>query len=247
MEVGDRDPRLEAIVLASVTRNMEIDPDLRERAEDYVRMTFDLVTTDELTGLQNRRGAGYKIRLMFEQGRGVVALMDLDKFKEENDAMGHAYGDKVLKAVGQYVTARLNGGTTVSRGRVEHEDEPNHRFTDTINRPHGDEFILTLPSYDLSQAKKMAEALIRDKDDFVYVEDGVRYEGILKNINFSIGIAEIAEGNDIEAILKKADDALYLAKEEGRGRVVIGSEEVSRKLAEYRSKREEGWSARSGD
>ncbi|HKZ45957.1 MAG TPA: GGDEF domain-containing protein, partial [Thermodesulfobacteriota bacterium] len=131
-----------------------------------------------------------------------VALMflDLDRFKEINDTHGHHYGDILLKRVGHRIREIL-------------------RESDTVARIGGDEFAIILPRPEkiegaVRAAKKIMEAMT---PPFNLVKTQV-------NITVSIGIAVFPDhGEDINLLLKKADEAMYAAKESGRGFAVCGN------------------------
>ena len=154
----------------------------------------DMSLTDPLTGLGNRRAFQAAIAgLMIEPGISAALLMlDLDRFKQINDTLGHPIGDAVLRLVGQRLRACL-------------------RTEDVVARLGGDEFAVLLPQAD--QADLLAERLI-DLLSRPYL-----VEGHLVNIGVSIGIALApADADDPETLLRHADLALYAAKAAGRRR-----------------------------
>lgn len=163
-----------------------------------------LAMTDDLTGLPNRRQIlEYLERCRVEAAeRGApLALIafDVDHFKRINDRFGHGGGDRVLASVAQRVASGL-------------------RADDRVGRIGGEEFLVVLPSTALVEAEVIAERLRG-------VVESARLDGAAEDARFSasFGVVEsTAEDRDSESLLKRADDALYRAKREGRNRVVVG-------------------------
>ncbi|WP_202803552.1 sensor domain-containing diguanylate cyclase [Gayadomonas joobiniege] len=156
--------------------------------------------TDPLTGLPNRREFTALSEDFLKEDRNFsLLIMDVDKFKLVNDNYGHDVGDEVLRALAKV------GCDTV-------------RHKDVFARLGGEEFVLAMPNTDLEQAKAMAERLRKiyaDKDfDFDWQNEAVPF-------TVSIGVAACEGPNDSLAnMLKRADIALYQAKETGRNKVV---------------------------
>lgn len=122
-----------------------------------------------------------------------ILLMDLDRFKEVNDTLGHHCGDRLL----QQVAPRLRRAV---------------RETDTVARLGGDEFAVVLPDTDLENASHIARKILKA------VEEPFMVEGHSLDIGVSIGIAVFPEsGTDYEALLQSADIAMYMAKRQGSG------------------------------
>lgn len=171
--------------------------DVTERKQ-FEEKLYYLSTTDELTGLYNRR---YFIRIAEDELERAkryqkyfsIIMMDIDHFKTINDTYGHSAGDKVLKSLGLLLLNRL-------------------RKNDTTARLGGEEFGVILPETNLDQAYIAAEQ-IRNK----VVSSPVEYEGQEINYNLSAGVASYSSStNSLEDILREADRALYQAKEKGR-------------------------------
>jgi diguanylate cyclase (GGDEF)-like protein/PAS domain S-box-containing protein len=163
---------------------------------------------DQLTGLPNRMLLLDHLNLAINQAnrnRMKVSLMmlDLDKFKEVNDTLGHHSGDKLLQAVAKKLTEILRKG-------------------DTVARFGGDEFVLVLPEQRdektaLHVAGKIIEAFRKP----------VNLDGQLLVITGSIGISLYPDhGADIDTILKNADIAMYRAKHAGRNQYQLYMEEA---------------------
>lgn len=176
---------------------------LRERNEELeeaLTRIAELATHDELTGLPNRRalldGLESAVRRCERGARPVVvALLDLDHFKEVNDTWGHGAGDAVLRRVARSVA----GG--VRRG-------------DAFGRLGGEEFVAVLTETDRLGAGGMAERLRQTVEslDLGDVAEGLR-------ITVSIGLAVWRPGEDGGRLLGRADRALYAAKRGGRNAV----------------------------
>src|SRR4051794_2330486 len=173
-------------VLASMARTALTFSDIRRLAE--VRRQ---ATTDDLTGLPNRRHLDRSLRARLDAAplRGTslaLLLIDLDRFKELNDTLGHRAGDLVLEQIGPRLRAVL-------------------RSTDELARLGGDEFAVVLSDADDAEAvgRRIHQAL----------EAGLTVDGIDVRIGASIGIALFPEhGDDAETLLQRADVAMYQAK-----------------------------------
>jgi diguanylate cyclase (GGDEF)-like protein len=168
----------------------------KERA---VRIHKDAASTDELTGLSNRRGfLGAAQVLMAREAKrnGLVSLLafDLDHFKQINDRHGHAAGDAALRLFAAITNANLRG-------------------TDLIGRFGGEEFVALLPG-NLAEATIAAE---RVRSAFEAV--GVTVSGHRVDATVSIGVACGLPTADLFELLGSADAALYRAKHNGRNRV----------------------------
>lgn len=162
-----------------------------------MRQLEDLVATDELTGLFNRR---HFLRLALREldnldhGRQHgLALIDLDHFKRINDMHGHAAGDRVLQTFAAVARACLRDG-------------------DVLARYGGEEFVLLLPNTDADQFTSCCERL---REAFASAEPvGVQ----VSNLSLSVGMTLLSEGDDLDEALQRADQALYRAKRGGRNR-----------------------------
>ncbi len=158
-------------------------------------------TTDDLTGLPNRRALHDHVGRVLAQrpGQHALLLLDLDTFKEVNDSLGHHVGDRLLVDVGERLTGRL-------------------RRADFLARLGGDEFAVLIDGGDREQAETVAAAL-RD----VLVEPFV-LEGIAVRTDASIGIALSPDhGDELGLLLRRADIAMYQAKADRSGHQVFVS------------------------
>lgn len=171
------------------------------RIREQVDRNRSLAHTDPLLGIANRRQLYTALREETRlAGLGsqppIVIMFDLDWFKEINDTYGHAAGDQVLQAVANAVKQTL-------------------RATDRFGRWGGDEFIVLAAVGDLNQAHMLAQR-IREAVHQRLGESGWR-------ITISLGVSTYQAGDTVESWVRRADLALYRAKETGRNRVVVGS------------------------
>jgi diguanylate cyclase (GGDEF)-like protein len=156
-------------------------------------------TSDALTGLPNRRAADETLKRMVAQaGRTLsplsAVMLDLDHFKQINDIHGHEQGDEVLAAIGAILSGCM-------------------RDSDFAARFGGEEFLLLLPDTAHEQAAVLAEKL---RGTIADAQLGVG------SITASLGVASFPEdGLDAEQLLRRADGALYAAKDHGRNRVEL--------------------------
>jgi diguanylate cyclase len=163
--------------------------------------------TDPLTGLLNRRGFERAVEEFGRRPGGLprsaVLLCDVDKFKRVNDLYGHLIGDRVLVAIARVLTARVKG-------------------RDTVARWGGEEFAVFLPETGAVDARHLADQIRSD------VARGrikrLDREDFVDAVTISIGIAETEPGESLEALLGRADAALYEAKAAGRDCVVIAAQ-----------------------
>lgn len=161
------------------------------------------VLLDGLTGINNRKAFDRKINDLcekFDKNKGFfsVVMLDIDFFKKFNDQYGHQVGDEVLRIVGKHLTETLKG-----------KDFP--------SRYGGEEFIALLPNTKLNNAYIVAEQI---RETISNKSLKMKKTGQdLGNITVSIGVSEICKGDTAAAVVKRADAALYLAKNSGRNNV----------------------------
>ncbi|MDD2031096.1 EAL domain-containing protein [Pseudomonas sp. 39167] len=160
-------------------------------------------THDALTGLANRREFEYRLEqalhnLTRQVGRHALMFLDLDQFKLVNDTCGHAAGDELLR----HICALLQSGL---------------RENDTLARLGGDEFGILLENCSPEAAEKIAEGLRQTVQNLHFVWKGRPFVTTV-----SIGLVHIAQSpTTLEASLRAADMACYMAKEKGRNRVQV--------------------------
>jgi two-component system, cell cycle response regulator len=175
-----------------------------ERLRDNFQTSIEMAITDALTGLFNRRYLESHLGTLVEQAgaRGkplAVLALDIDHFKSINDTHGHDAGDDVLRDFSLRIKRSIRG-------------------IDLACRCGGEEFIIVMPETDMAVAASVAERLRRR----IATEPFAISEGTRRiPVTLSIGIATLRERDDTPAgLLKRADQALYRAKRDGRNRVV---------------------------
>jgi two-component system cell cycle response regulator len=175
-----------------------------ERLRDNVQLSIEMAITDGLTGLFNRRYMETHLAGLVEQAAArskpiAVLILDIDYFKSINDGHGHDAGDDVLREFSLRIRKCI-------------------RNIDLACRYGGEEFVVVMPETDLAVAAMVAERLRRRiaGEPFAIQQGAANLE-----VTISIGIAALGGGEDnAAAILKRADQALYRAKRDGRNRVV---------------------------
>ena len=180
---------------------------LQDRLQESYQRCIELALTDPLTGLYDRayldRHLDELIRRVNQDGVTAALLMiDIDHFKRVNDTHGHDAGDDVLR---ELAARTLNSVRSV----------------DLVARQGGEEFVVVMPETDLAIAASVAERLrvAVAREAFTVKADGQKL-----TVTISIGVTSAAAGgDDRERMLKRADIALYTAKNQGRNRVVVRS------------------------
>ena len=170
--------------------------DYREKLEQQRNKAL----LDPLTGLPNR--AAWSERLVIEHVRSqqvntglLLAILDLDHFKSINDTYGHQAGDKVLKIIANVLRKGLRGD-------------------DFIARFGGEEFALLMPGSDLAGGTRLLERLRAAVEQCPF-----HFKGERVTITMSAGVAVFKPGENASQVLKRADQALYRAKEAGRNQI----------------------------
>ena len=188
---------------------------VRARVRTHIRLISQLRNSqqlslhDGLTGLANRRQLDQVVAAEFQRSRRgkrplSLIMIDIDFFKKLNDQLGHAHGDDVLRAVGRCISACMQ------------------RAGDMVARYGGEEFVAVLPDTPTEGAEKIAETLRQAVQALALPHPG---SDLHRNVTISAGVATTDPADalqTIEAVLKLADDRLYIAKTSGRNRVVAG-------------------------
>lgn len=172
---------------------------LRHHIDALVAQLERATETDPLTGVLNRRGFEQRlVQQLAEHARREAPLgllvIDVDRFKQTNDRLGHAAGDEALRLVAQ----------TLERGA---------RQGDIVTRIGGEEFAMLLPDTDLSAAGMCAERLRAAVGEA---------SGGATTVSIGAGISA-SPTEDSDGLLRRADEAMYVAKEGGRDRVVLAA------------------------
>jgi diguanylate cyclase (GGDEF)-like protein/PAS domain S-box-containing protein len=197
------------------------DVTMRKEAEAKL---IHLATHDSLTGLHNRfscmRTLDAALARSMENGKKVgVLFIDLDRFKEVNDAYGHQAGDSALQEIGRRLSTFGAPGTTVTR-------------------ISGDEFVVVMEATDTGAARTLAEALLRR------LAAPIAVGGHQVTVGASIGVA-IGGGDEVtpDELLNNADSAMYEAKANGRHTCSVFSETGTRLLKQRLQLRQEVFNA----
>lgn len=168
----------------------------RKRAEEEIRL---LATTDSLTGIANRRAFSEQLEREVERvkryGTPLSLIMyDIDYFKQVNDTYGHDAGDDILQAL-----------TAVVKQHI--------RAVDFVARWGGEEFMILMPESDVTAAGEAAEKLRKEIAAVSFKHVG--------KLTVSLGITAFLPQDDVNTVLKRVDDALYIAKKHGRNCVQV--------------------------
>jgi len=175
-----------------------------DRLRHNVQLSLEMAITDQLTGLHNRRYMSRHLDALLENAKKnarplAFVIMDIDFFKAVNDSHGHDVGDEVLKEFASRIAANVRG-------------------IDLACRYGGEEFVVVMPDTDVAFAYAIAERL---RHSIETTPIPISRAPHTLNITISIGIARSEGENDTaEALLYRADQALYRAKRSGRNRVV---------------------------
>lgn len=162
---------------------------------------IELATTDSLTKLLNRREGVRRSReelLHSAREKTPLSMMiiDIDHFKQVNDNFGHQAGDEAIGAVAEILTITL-------------------RSYDIICRYGGEEYLVVLPTTELSKALEIAERIRKIiEDKTIQAKNGREI-----SLTVSCGVSSVQPGDSLDSLVYRADNALYIAKEEGRNQV----------------------------
>ena len=177
-----------------------------ERLRTSVRASIEMAVTDPLTGLYNRRylesHLTHVIHNAVNRGRDIAVLMlDIDFFKSVNDTYGHDAGDRVLQEMAGRIRTSI-------------------RSSDLACRTGGEEFVVVLTGTDIHTAERVGERVRK----MVASKPFLAAPGCHLTITISMGVSGLGGVDDgLEDLLKRADQALYRAKREGRNRVSLSA------------------------
>ena len=179
-----------------------------ERLKNDLELVSKLVREDQLTGALNRRGLEDALEREVARSERLqtplcVALIDLDNFKNVNDALGHQVGDQVLVHLVNMVMQTL-------------------RTNDMIGRYGGDEFLVLMPGSQIEDAYEVISRLKRRLS-----LKPLRWEDQELLVTFSAGVSMRRAGEDTQTMIQRADHAMYEAKKAGRDRISAASEKKS--------------------
>ncbi len=163
--------------------------------------------SDALTGLLNRKGLERKLSEQLGADMELSAnqsllMLDIDHFKRVNDSFGHLFGDKVIRAVAQVIKGNIKG-------------------QDIGVRYGGEEFLILLPETPINGALILAEKL-RGLIASSRIKR-IHSDEMLESVTISIGVASHQNGETLEALIARADAALYVSKSNGRNRVTAAA------------------------
>lgn len=166
---------------------------------DAYSKLVELVEKDKLTGIYNRYKADEILLNELNRSKRYnrifsLILIDIDNFKNINDDLGHLEGDRVLKII-----------SNILKGNI--------RNTDFCARWGGEEFLIVLPETGSTNAHAIAEFIRKTIEKFDFE--------IKRNITVSIGITTSVNSDTIDSIFKRADEAMYLSKKEGKNKISI--------------------------
>lgn len=183
--------------------NQKLLQEIAERKHMEQRLE-ELSRTDYLTNVLNRRAITRALQetqaaVTSQKDSFCTILLDLDHFKQINDEYGHAVGDHALR----HAVERLRHGI---------------REKDLLGRWGGEEFLIVTPRTTLDEAQVLAERLCSNLADTQVSTDGVSV-----TVTGSFGVTRYVPGENVDACLKRTDNALYAAKRQGRNRIVVSS------------------------
>lgn len=170
--------------------------DVTERKRYEEKMSL-LATTDSLTGIANRREFNLQLEKEIDRARRYdtplsLIMYDIDNFKQINDTFGHDVGDTILTEVTEVIKKKI-------------------RSHDLLARWGGEEFMILMPEADQNDGMQAAEKLRKSVEDTLFEQVG--------RMTISFGVTAFSKDDDSDDLLKRADNALYQAKDNGRNRV----------------------------
>ncbi len=173
--------------------------DLAAQLNESLHQVEHLAVTDTLTETFNRRKFDELVAKEHDPAKHShdpfsLIMLDIDHFKQVNDRYGHSAGDRVL----QHLSHLIRGLT---------------RQGDQLIRWGGEEFLILLPTTRIEEAGPFAERIRHQVEQESFPEVGA--------LTISLGVAQLQDRDDIDSLLKKVDNALYQAKQDGRNRVCV--------------------------
>ncbi len=175
--------------------------EIANKVQLEAELVKQLAYKDELTNLPNRRAMREMLELEFKQAKEIphplcIALIDIDNFKRINDTYGHVFGDKIIQELAEIIKKH----TRLS----DYQDS-------LFGRWGGEEFLYILPRVSLQYAYEISERLRKAISNH-------SFHGNL-NVTISFGITGLSQQDNLEGVLDRADEALYMSKTTGRNRV----------------------------
>ncbi len=193
----------------------------RRQAEDKIR---HLANFDSLTGLPNRRQLIWRAERALESAKRMqhqcaLLLIDLDRFKNINDTLGHSAGDDLLVEVSRRLRTCVRHSDQLMEGAAESSGTRTHRALEAVGRYGGDEFVALLPEVgeDL-EAERVARRMLEAMRDPIFVGGQECF------VTASVGISIFPrDGQTVVDLLRNADIAMYSAKAQGKNATAIYS------------------------
>ncbi|HET9679740.1 MAG TPA: GGDEF domain-containing protein [Gammaproteobacteria bacterium] len=175
-----------------------------------------LAHQDDLTGTSNRRAITGSLDDALKQARETQAplslcMLDLDNFKQVNDRYGHLVGDEILREFVNRITHHLRWADFVHNKGITLPDEP-----EALGRFGGEEFLVILPDTDIDGAQQAAERLRAAICNKAFTTEAGEV-----HVSVSIGVTRYTDGDNDNDLLRRADQALYKSKQQGRNRVNV--------------------------
>ena len=194
--------RAQLVLMRRFTKIVRISDGYQAELKKLNAALAEASRTDVLTGLLNRRGMSASLNAELARSARTQAplsalLLDLDQFKAINDTYGHELGDCVLERVASLLKSSL-------------------RDYDAVARWGGEEFLVLLPGTGLEAAWSVAEKLRSLVEGMPVERDGLNL-----SVTLCVGVAQWRTGESLASLLRRADDACYAAKRQGRNRTVM--------------------------
>lgn len=190
-------------LLSRIKRELQIQNQIKDLEEAHKKLKL-LASTDDMTKLYNRRYfhqvSTHTLDLAKrEENELAIIMLDIDNFKNINDTYGHKVGDDVIIKLASIL-------------------KTTQRKSDISCRYGGEEFVVLLPKTNIDEAKIVAENLRKKIENISLFIDDERK--IASTASFGVSQVDVKHESNIDAALKRADDALYKAKQNGKNRVV---------------------------